>query len=79
MLLVILEFLVKDKQRNDVEIIKDLKIKHIYITIMEFNCHETKKKKIITASKKISREIIFFVIPFQMKVCCINTEELYNN
>lgn len=45
MLLVILEFLVKDKQRNDVEIIKDLKIKHIYITIMEFKCHETKKKK----------------------------------
>lgn len=44
MLLVILEFLVKDKQRNDVEIIKDLKIKHIYITIMEFKCHETKKK-----------------------------------
>lgn len=31
---------------------------------MEFKCHVT--QKMITASKKISREVIFLAIPFQM-------------
>lgn len=44
---------------------------------MEFKCCET--QKIITVSKKISREIISLVIPFQMKEWYINTKELYNN
>lgn len=37
------------------------------------------KKKIITTSKKIPGEIIFLVLPLQMKEWYINTEELNNN